>query len=402
MARSRLDSRIATPPESRRVTFGPGDGVTFFTLSGLYLVLLAGKFSVGTVDIRWFLMAAGVFGAAVLALQPRQGHASRPISQSVAALCGWLCLSSLWSPTGARLGTVLPDLFFLALATVLSCFYLQRASAWVLEKLWWLFFFTGLIYAAGALAQGASGAQGRLSAFGGGPNVFVRVICLGLLASVALAASTRWGRWTVLATPIFILCAVLSGSRGGLVALAVTLSAAGWLALRDSSPKIRLATLAGSLALAGASYFFVWPRAQDFIQKRFIDETLNQGYSSGRSDISSQCIELFRNNPIAGVGIDGYWALKGFLSGYQYPHNIVLGAAAEGGIISVALLLLAAAVGFVRGMRPSAGVIANMPAMSALFILAASQFSGYWYDTRFLWFFLAFAAESLSRVKQPQ
>jgi len=78
-----------------------------------------------------------------------------------------------------------------------------------------------------------------------------------------------------------------------------------------------------------------------FLNERFIQQTLVQGYSSGRVSISEQVIGLFQEHIWFGVGLDGYYGLLGQYSGTEYPHNLFLASAAEGGLLGVTLVAVA-------------------------------------------------------------
>lgn len=390
--------------ERRTFAANPKRPIPALFLAGLYVILLAGKLSIGGADLRIPGLVLCLTATAAMGLQPTRGARSAPFLVPLAMLVAWLLVSTIWAPPGARLAPVAADLLYLLVFAAISVYFLRRVDDETLRIVWILTFVAGCVYAVGALALGTVTAQGRLSAFGGGPNVFVRVVCLGVLASVALTLGTRLGRWTMLAVPVLLMCAVLSGSRGGLVALLVTGLTAVWLIASGKSRRAKRWLLTGTVGLAVFFYLLIWPRVKTFVQVRFIDETFNQGYTSGRSDISAQSLELFKDHPIVGVGVDGYWALAGASQGYQYPHNILLTAATEGGLIGLALLTVTLGLGFRSAFRRRFPLQTLIPALAALFILVASLFSGYWYDTRFLWFYLAVGAELVERhrARGPQ
>ena len=98
---------------------------------------------------------------------------------------------------------------------------IRESSTWML--------LAGLVYFAGAVtgspgpgAQGQTRSKPRAVLARGGPNVFVRVMILSALAAYSSAASRRQLLF-LLALPPLLLGAVLSGSRGGLLAGVVVL-----------------------------------------------------------------------------------------------------------------------------------------------------------------------------------
>jgi len=134
--------------------------------------------------------------------------------------------SGLWAPPGARLGEKTLDIVLMAALTVAIYLYTLGDPAAVARTTFLLFFVAGIVFAAGALLAGP-GVQGRYSAFGGGPNVFVRIQIIGIISAVALYLFHRTVL-PLLAIPLFLLAAVLSGSRAGLLAGVAVGGAALW------------------------------------------------------------------------------------------------------------------------------------------------------------------------------
>ena len=83
----------------------------------------------------------------------------------------------------------------------------------------------------------------------------------------------------------------------------------------------------------------------------------------------------------------------GVNQGVEYPHNYVLGVAAEGGLIGIGLLTVAVVLwtSTVRGggARPQE---TGLAAAAAVFVALSSLFSGDYYDARLAWMFAALAA----------
>jgi hypothetical protein len=97
----------------------------------------------------------------------------------------------------------------------------KRLESEDLNFIWTALLILAMLYFAAAMVAGP-GDQGRYSAFGGGPNVFVRVVLVGALSAPPLYL--RKGRMIILlAIPFLAVGAVLSGSRGGLLAGATVL-----------------------------------------------------------------------------------------------------------------------------------------------------------------------------------
>ena len=141
-----------------------------------------------------------------------------------------------------------------------------------------------IVFALGRAVINGPGVQGRYSAFGGGPNVFVRIQILGILSAVALYLFHR-KLLPLFAVPLFLLAAVLSGSRAGLLA-GVAVGGAALLRMRRRLRAGPVLAAVGLLAAAGGVVVALAP--PDFtslFEDRFIQQTVEQRYLSDRTDI---------------------------------------------------------------------------------------------------------------------
>jgi len=376
-------------------------------LLAAFLVMLGGRFSLDRLgdypawDLRWFgacVVAVLAYAWVTVARQKTEPAVKfGAFGFFLAAWTSWLLLISFWAPPNARVGSYVNDLVLLLGLVGASCTVANRIRPRAVQSIWWWLFFAGLVYVAAALVEGP-GAQGRYSALGGGPNVFVRVMALGTLAALFLA-TVRRKHWVLLSVPVFVGGAFLSGSRGGVLSLAVVALIGAVPLARRMSPRLRgtLVVLGGSSALLAA--FFINPTWFTALRDRFIQQTLVEQYDSGRSDILQGAWRLFTEYPVSGAGLDGYYGLVGQLAGWEYPHNLVMATAAEGGVIGLAALVcaLVAAMATLWASRPL-GADALGFGLCGAFMLVASMFSGDYYDSRFLWFFLGLAVIEARRA----
>jgi O-antigen ligase len=376
----------------------------------VFVVLLGGRFTLDRVgdypawDLRWF----GAFAVAALAYawatveREKVGPAARLgwFPFFLAAWVGWLLFSAFWAPPEARLSAYVTDLVLLFALVGAGWAVASRAHPWVVQSVWWWLFAAGLVYVAAALVEGP-GPQSRYSALGGGPNVFVRVMALATLAALFLAIVRRL-HWVLLGMPVFVVGAFLSGSRGGVLSLTAVVLVGAVPLWRRMSGRLKTSLLLGALPVVALAPFFVNPAWFTGLGDRFIQQTLVEQYDSGRSDILDGAWRLFVEYPVTGAGLDGYYGLIGHLAGWEYPHNLVLATAAEGGLIGLLALLgaLLAALTAVRAARPLSADALGF-ALCALFMLVASMFSGDYYDSRFLWFFLGLAVIAARRDSAP-
>jgi len=399
-------------------TTSPAKGKPGYRLFGqglllaIVIALLAGTFSLERIspDLAWldirlvacYVLLLGFIVWGILGSRAQWPH-HRPAVRSIwwfYAWTTWMALSANWSPNGARVKDSLVGLFTMALLISMTAQVVKRLEDDDLNFIWNTLLVIAMLYLVAAMRAGP-GVQGRYSAFGGGPNVFVRVLLIGALS--ALLLYLRSGHIVALLTiPFLAVGAVLSGSRGGLVAGAAVMFVGMAPIMRRLG--LRRSFWASALTTIVAWLFFLYGGSSTlaFIQQRFIQQTLVEDYSSGRVSISEQAIGLFESHVWFGVGIDGYFGIVGQYSGVVYPHNLFLASAAEGGLIGVTLLTCAIIALNLTALKWRPIPLNTLFAwLSGVFLLVASQFSGDYYDSRMMWFFFVMASVNSARPDTP-
>ena len=378
-----------------RVFLAPGLLIILVAIGGRFTLDRAGFIDLAWVDLRVIgLLAALVVLAVDIARRPRTLGVHRREGWLVATVLFFLfqIASGLWAPHASRVGPQTLDLVLLGVLTLAFYGYALGDPAAVVRTTFLLFFIAAVIFALAALFINGPGDQGRYSAFGGGPNVFVRIEILGVISAVALYLFTR-RLLPLLVVPLFLLAAVLSGSRAGLLAGV----AVGAVALFKIRGRLRTGPVVAAgfvlVAATAAVWAFAPPAFTDLFQERFVEQTVQQHYLSDRTDIWAAAWRLAVEHPIAGTGLDGFYGTIGVNQGVEYPHNYVLGVAAEGGLIGIGLLTVAVVLWArtVRGggHRPQE---TGLAAAAAVFVALSSLFSGDYYDARLAWMFAALAA----------
>jgi O-antigen ligase len=138
-----------------------------------------------------------------------------------------------------------------------------------------------------------------------------------------------------------------------------------------------LAIIAVAAVAIVATFTDFGQAAMTMFRERVVRLTLEEEHDSGRSTLYDQAIALGMSAPIYGDGLAGFPARGLFV----YPHNMVLEAFAEGGIVGVALLATALSFPLFAIVRRRTGRHAlELAAFAAL--LASAQFSGDFYDSR--------------------
>ena len=363
-----------------------------FALMGRFTLDRLGYEQLGALDLR--LVLGPVLLVAVLAWRfrpdaPRRRSPWPPAMLVALALFGYLALTAFWAPFGARVGDRLVDILALAFLVVsmgvLVAADPERVRFIVLLAL----LGSAAVYAVPGLLLGETNVQGRTAAFGGGPNVYIRVVVLGIIAATALAVIRR-RKLYLLPIPLLAVAAVSTGSRGGLLALIAT----GLLFVllyrrRISARALGVAVLIAAAVLA-VSVTLVDATTLAVLQERFITDLFVQDQLSGRPQLFAETFQLFLAHPWTGGGLDAFYPAFGFSEDLSYPHNLVLEVAATGGLPALALLV--AFVGSTSVMwreRLSPEQLALF--LSAFFVAVASMFSGDLYDSRFLWIFAVLA-----------
>ncbi|MGW4946996.1 O-antigen ligase family protein [Actinoplanes sp. NPDC004185] len=378
-----------------RVFLAPGLVMILVAIGGRFTLDRAGFLDLAWVDLRVIGLGIALVVLAVdVARRPRVLGGQRREGWLVTTVLFFLfqIASGLWAPQASRVGPQTLDLILLGVLTVAFYVYTIGDPAVVIRTTFLLFFVAAVIFALAALFINGPGDQGRYSAFGGGPNVFVRIEILGVISAVALFLITR-RILPLLVIPLFLLAAVLSGSRAGLLAGV----AVGGVALFKIRGRLRAGAVVAAgvvLVLATATVWaFAPPAFTNLFQERFVEQTVQQHYLSDRTDIWAAAWRLAVEHPVAGAGLDGFYGLIGVNQGVEYPHNYVLGVAAEGGLIGIGLLT-AAIVLWTRtvrggGVRPQ---LTGLAVAAAVFVGLSSLFSGDYYDARLAWLFAAMAA----------
>lgn len=187
-----------------------------------------------------------------------------------------------------------------------------------------------------AIAEG----QIRFSATGQDPNDVARFLVLSLpLAALLWTSETRWP-WRLLAAgylPLGLVGVLLTGSRGGFLAVLAALVGSGFLLARLDLRKV----LAGVLALPviAAAFWFAVPH-ETLGRLATISEQLGGGDLNQRLNIWESGWHAFVRAPFFGSGAGTFVAAAG-LAPIDTAHNTVLSIAVTGGLVA---LFLAAAI----------------------------------------------------------
>lgn len=228
--------------------------------------------------------------------------AAHPVfSLGMAALLAWAALGFLWAEDGSAVqGAVFR--YALAIILVFVVFTAVQKERDVT--------LIAVAMVAGAVCAGIYGFLnppppefGQLNRLGGtlgNPNELATVLVLGIGLSGGLMASTKnWlGKGAAIgAIAICLIAILMTGSRGGLVALAAMLLAAIVLAKGRRLP-LAFATMV--VVFVGLGYFLTMAPEQSR------ERILHPGSGSGRSDIWTVGTRMVGAHPLEGVGAGNF------------------------------------------------------------------------------------------------
>lgn len=380
----------------------PGVG----TIVVAFITVLSGQFGLDRIgldlpllrdDVRPLLFVC--LAIMVIADHVRLGHipprrAANPRADAVLMVLlffSYQVVSSAWAPERAQIGSRIEDILYLAILVIVYATFARwnvRRTVYVSAVCSYL---AGLTYFSIAALGFGHDPSGRWAALGGGPNVFVRVMAVGVIAAVFLYLHNHHPSFLI-GVPLFGMGMFMSGSRGGVIAASLTVILVIILAARRI--RLRLA-VRGVLILAPtavAIWHFLGAAVSSFVYERYAIASLNDRYASGRDVIFSEAWDMFTSRPLFGHGLDGFYGTTGYRSGHPYPHDLPLSIAAEGGIVGLVLLALAVIACTKSGIAHIRFPPTQFCLAVACFIAIASMFSGGYYDARQLWIYLAVAA----------
>jgi hypothetical protein len=351
----------------------------------------------------------------------------RALVLGVASMLGWFALSVAWATSAGPALTLLP--FWVASALLWAIVATSASSparvrlivgAFVLAAVVSVLVGIGVngltVQAAGPDTLTEQG--GRLQGGLGDPNI----LAAGVVAAIALAIGLLAGeratpvrRWLiVVAVAVLGLGLATSGSRGGIVALAVAL-VVGLVCARGH--RAGVAAIAAVAIVTGTAWFVAQPAAWQRV-------TSNVQEGSGRADLWRVARLVAADHPLIGVGLENFEvqspryvravpdliAVELIAERPHEVHNAYLQTLADTGAIGLALWLLpvlgswgacwAAARRFdARGARSDAA-LARAVGVAIAALLAGSIFLSNASDPR-LWILLGLGPALLACAQRP-
>jgi len=167
-----------------------------------------------------------------------------------------------------------------------------------------------------------------------------RSAAIGVLISLALILggfSKRASLVGYVSLPLLTVALLASGSRGPVVALLAALVVLVGLVVQNRQLRRRLAQVAVGVVAAAVIAPLIVPSSAVDRSASFLFGNASGLSSNGRTQLWGQALSLFDSHFLTGVGTGGFanYAPPPIL----YPHNIVLEAAAELGVLGMAALV---------------------------------------------------------------
>jgi O-antigen ligase len=354
------------------------------------------------------LATLGLAHASHQGSEPGETRLDAGVAAALLAFFGYLCASAAWAPESTLVSWKLYEVVLSAVMSLGLGFAALRLPAdRVLESFWLVVVAaTGLLALVGLRQFLGGGGGARLAVMGGGPNVFARL--MGMFALGALYFWRRGGpTWFwIPAAATGVLLAILTGSRGGALAIiagVLTFLALGRIPLR----RLLLLSVLATVATVGVISFTPLGKALTHsMEERFLKLTLKyQGgeageggvYLSGREVLYARAYALGLDAPVMGAGLAAFPALGLGV----YPHNLFLEVFCEGGALGLLFLggvLLAYARAVLRGRRGLDAATVG----AVVLVLVGSQSSGDLYDARSLFLLMMLSACTMAAREAPE
>ena len=397
-----------------------------WALAFLALAAVPARLPVSFVDTSANLLLPlyAVVGAGALALSwslwrdPPRARELGLVSWPVAALVAWISLSALWSDDVHEAAI---ELFFFVLPFPVLALALARLpwSERALGSLARMLGAMALVFAAvggwqwatrdlfwnpKVIAGNAYAPFYRVNSVFWDPSIYGRFLDVAILTALAFLLFGIWRRWDLaLGVLVVVVWAglLLSFSQSSFVALFAGILLAAAIAWRW-----RAAAALGLVAVVMIAVGFAAPEFHRVRESVTAHHSGLNRVTQGRFGLASGGIEIALDHPVTGVGVGGFG--KAFLDsganrqGMKDPesHTALVTAAAETGLIGLALFVWVVAAGLALAFRRtrSASVAIRLAGLVAGICFAAifvhSLFYSAFLEDPLTWVFLALAANA--------
>jgi O-antigen ligase len=325
----------------------------------------------------------------------RQFHPSS-VDWAVIVFLSYMLLTAAWGPDAELAASKAGELaLMLAVAMVIALNRCGRIDDELHAGYWFTIVAVGIALGGSALFHAS---DARAYTPGGGPNTFSRN--MGLMAFGALFLAARYGiLMRISSIGIFATATLLvlhSGSRGGLLSFSVASVIYAVTASTGILKRISIISVMSAATLLVLFYTQAGQQAMDIFSGRIIEKTVENRHLSGRDELWTQSLEMIQERPLFGWGLNGFRA-----NSWNYPHNIFLEVAVEGGMIGLVLALNVGRAWWKAVVRQRRGYLLRTDLAALALTFTAAQTSGDLFDSRGVFLALALSIP-LTRVVQRQ
>jgi len=330
--------------------------------------------------------AGGLFLAQMLRL--RRVKLPPPAVMAWAGLFAWGAISVLWAVEAEQaIRSLWIHVRFFAVYVVAVMYpFRQPEVDWVKRAIMLSGVLTGILilylYASQITFMDSVRASLVLGERVADPNHTAASLLLPFSLFLSATLSVRRIKLSSHILPLGILFAVivLSGSRGGLLGLAVAVISLFIMHFGQHwKQKMKVVAVTVGGAVAG---WLMWPLLPVELTQRFLLAEIIAGGGSGRLDIWTVGISAWLANPIVGYGFGSFGAIHTLWEGsWAVAHNIYLQLLVEMGIVGLVLLLIALGLGYNAHAKSSLerGATAGFLAvLGASFFLGTLYFDNFW------------------------
>lgn len=221
------------------------------------------------------------------------------------------------------------------------------------------------------------------------PNEFVGYFVFPLVVALKKLVSGKYSPLYLLLISVSLYCIFLSGSRGGFLAIAVTI--AGFAVLYPSDNTKRFLLLAGGIVLLLGLWVLLKPLMPENVVKRMNVDSVIESGGSGRMPIWKSMLQTIMKEPDKLLFGRGIRSLHRFLRGRTWvelmAHNHILQVTYNQGLIGLLSFLILTGISFSRCVKRRKTVAIAILGMMALSVsLTFNQ------TTRAFWNLIAYSA----------
>jgi hypothetical protein len=259
----------------------------------------------------------------------------------------------------------------------------------------------GMLYSLLVFLSIGTGEQARGSTGISGPNVATRVMFIGMLSLMFLSSyfKKQMLLWPI---PLYLAGIVGVGSRGGVVAAALSVGLLLFLFFVFSNKEMKLSTNSTKaigkyaiLACVGGVlfYYYLLPVVEGVFRARVVNLLFERLHYAGRDDIYLASWEAIGKNLFFGLGLGGYTSI----GINPYPHNLFLELLLDGGIFLVLAFVPIALMSFFVLLKSRGKTL--LLSIICTYMLMVQMVSGDYYDFRYFFVFLIISSITVSHYK---